>query len=624
MKPWLPLLASLALAACGGSNDNAGGDDGGGDDGPGPDASVSLCGNGDVDIATESCDDGNTTSGDGCSASCQTECGNGAIDGAEVCDDANLANGDGCSALCVVETGYTCVGTPSTCTAPSGTCASPFVVTFTTAGNLDTASLMGDTTGSTNQVPGAACDGFDTSGEGPDHIWAFTLAEAREVTIAIDETTSFDSVLRLTSTACDLTTEVPEAADEDGCSDNFDGEVLHYGSLPAGTYYVVIDGYDPVEVGTYAFTITTRKTECGNGFVEGAEECDDGNLDDDDRCSATCTLTYDVLEVEPNDTTPQVLTAGNHVIRGTLPVEDVDFFTFTLTAAATVQIETYDTIDPQLDYLGVGTQTELDCRDDVVELDTRLFLFGATGDLTDEDTALFDDDDDGDNTCSYLGPNDSSDVVTEGVLAAGTYTIMVRNYDPDVVADRYLVDLKITPTTPGGGTAVAPVAGDLVLNEVMAADATADTNCDAATTGTNDEFVELVNVSNHAVDLTGVTIEDAVITRHTFSNAATGSMTLAAGKAVVVWGGGAPACAGVTNWFVASTNQLGLNDAGDTITVKTAAGVSLLTHTYAASTAAVSSNRSPDVTGTVYANHSTVTGAVGNFSPGKKANATPF
>ncbi len=51
-------------------------------------------------------------------------CGDGAVAGAEACDDGNTVSGDGCSAACAVEAGYTCSGSPSTCTAGGtiGTC----------------------------------------------------------------------------------------------------------------------------------------------------------------------------------------------------------------------------------------------------------------------------------------------------------------------------------------------------------------------------------------------------------------------------------------------------------------------------------------------------------------------
>ena len=148
----------------------------------------------------------------------------------------------------------------------------------------------------------------------------------------------------------------------------------------------------------------------------------------------------------------------------------------------------------------------------------------------------------------------------------------------------------------------------------MAADNVSDTNCDFATTGTKDEFIELVNVSSKVIDLTGVTISDSLIVRHTFADGPRGSMLLAPGKAVVVWGGGAPACAGVTDWFVASS---AVSSASTTpwrhdTSSRTRCGAQLISHTYPAATLNKSSNLIPDVTGTVYVLHDAVTGAVGD------------
>jgi cysteine-rich repeat protein len=89
-----------------------------------------TCGNGIVE-AGESCDDGNITNGDGCSSTCNVQpgfscvgspsvctaiCGDGLIAGAETCDDGNTTNGDGCTSTCNVQAGYTCIGQPSVCT----------------------------------------------------------------------------------------------------------------------------------------------------------------------------------------------------------------------------------------------------------------------------------------------------------------------------------------------------------------------------------------------------------------------------------------------------------------------------------------------------------------------------
>ena len=74
--------------------------------------------------AAESCEDGNTVNNDGCSAVCQIEpgydcssgdclassCGDGFRAGSEECDDGNNKAGDGCNFVCDVEQGWSCEG----------------------------------------------------------------------------------------------------------------------------------------------------------------------------------------------------------------------------------------------------------------------------------------------------------------------------------------------------------------------------------------------------------------------------------------------------------------------------------------------------------------------------------
>ena len=777
------------------------------------------CGNGATE-GTEQCDDGNTTSGDGCSSTCRNEtpagCGNGTVASPETCDDGNTTAGDGCSSVCATEPGYTCTGNPSVCTVvtPAGTCAAPFVVNLTATGNILSGTGTGNQTGSTNQVAAAICNGMDaTTGTGKDHVWRFTTTDVRDISIVINGTTAFDSVLRILAVPCDPTMEVDEFTGADGCDDSLTdptGEFLEYTALPPGTYYVVIDGYDATDAGAYSFTVTARPTLCGNGALDPVsalpnssdefcddndamsgdgcnarceeepgftcntaepsvctqtcgngtidagetcddggtvagngcsavcqtepgylctgtpsvcalscgngvinsgetcddggttagngcsatcqtevgytctgtpsvcvltcgngvvntgetcddggttagngcsgtcqtepgytctgtpsvctftcgngtkqptEECEDGNLTNGDRCSSTCTLEFDVLETEPgNNTTPQVLTAGDHIIRGALTAGDVDLYRFTLTSPRIVHLETYDAMDNLANYTGLGTLPEVDCLVD----DTVVRLFAPSGVVTMNGTALASDDDDGDVKCSYIGPNDGNDLPgtdpTQGYLPAGTYTIKVAHFDSTGTSSRYILDLYIEPT-------VAPLAGELVINEIMAADNASDTNCDGSTTDVFDEFVELVNVSSFTLDLAGVTISEAgapTVPRHVFA----AGTTVNPGQAVVVWGGGTPNCLGVTNFAVASAGLLSLSDTGDTVTVATG-GVSSVTidsytFTDAEAEINVSLNLSPDVTGTVYALHTAVAGAVGAFSPGKLSDGTAF
>jgi cysteine-rich repeat protein len=647
----LVLTILAAFAACGGDDGNNTGntcgdgvkagaeecDDGNTTSGDGCNSvcqldTASVCGDGLTQVGNEECDDGNNVDGDGCSANCIDECGNGALDGIEMCDDGNKTNGDGCTSQCLVEPLYTCTGEPSICVTPSGACDDTLEVVLTDNAGTLRGTGSGTTAAGMNHVPAATCDEL-SGGDGNDQIWKLVLPETRDVTITIDPSTPFDAVLRLTTTPCDLSTEVPEYGGADGCSDGgaeADGEQLAYVALAAGTYYIVVDGYDDAAVGTYSFTVTAAPTVCGNGELDDGEECEDGNNLAGDRCSPNCTLEYDVLEVEPNDTpaTAQVITPGSHLmIRGSLPGGDVDLYTFTLTAPSLVELETYDTLDGDpTNFEGVGIP-EVDC----LEADTILSVFDEDGDVTDELTAVYLDDEDGDLSCSYIGPNDSDGNTMEGVLPAGTYTIRVENFFSFFPAERYILDIKVTAGMTPPVNPNAPAPGDLVLNEVMANDGTADTNCDgvATTADTNDEYVELVNVSTRVLDLTGVTVSDVVGVRATLNASSTrgagASLSLDPGKAVVVWAGGTPACAGVANWFLADTaNGLGFNNGGDTVTVKNAAAQTLATYTYTATTAGKSFNLSPDITGTTYVLHDTLTGAAGAFSPGKKADGTAF
>jgi cysteine-rich repeat protein len=747
---WLSLLGSALLvvlaAACGDDGNNSGNcgdghvtgsegcDDGNSINGDGCSATCQdegLCGNGVFDVSSEQCDDGNTVSGDGCSATCDKEgtCGNGAVEAGETCDDGNTTAMDGCNSVCSTEANYTCTGMPSVCTpgGGAGTCAAPTTVALTAMNTDLVGNAMGDTTNATNGVAEADCDGFPAGG-GKDQIYKFTTTDVRDVLIILTPDADFDGGIRMMTTACDVSTEIVDQIGlDDGCSDLGAGgeqEGLAYVNLPAGTYYVSVDGYTDTDMGPYSLDIiasapgcgdgslgqleycddgntasadgcssncqvetgyncdtsepsvcqaegcgdgiiqsgedcdddntadndgcsmtcteeanytcfgepsTCVMAGCGYGLIENTEECDDGNTADNDRCSAACVLEQDTTEAaEPNDTTPQTLTAVNHIVRGTFTDGDVDLYTFTLTATSQVEIETYATINgDDMDYGGSGSNALFDCL--TAQDDPELAIFPAAADNTDDGNALFIDDSDGDARCAYLGPGDFNDPTQLAALPAGTYTIRLKPSPVATVAipagTRYMLDLKIVPMGTGP---VAPAAGDLKINEFLAADGGStnggvDSNCDGSKSDSSDEFIELVNVSSKMLDLTGVTYSDALGLKFTFAPQAGGSLTLAPNKAVVIWGGGAPACPGVTNFFVNGTRKtLSLNDTGDTITIQNAAAVTIATTTYASGTIGTSLNLSPDVSGTAYALHSAVTGHVGNYSPGKKVDGTAF
>ncbi|WP_164009019.1 lamin tail domain-containing protein [Pyxidicoccus trucidator] len=162
-------------------------------------------------------------------------------------------------------------------------------------------------------------------------------------------------------------------------------------------------------------------------------------------------------------------------------------------------------------------------------------------------------------------------------------------------------------TTGGGGTA------SVIVNEVLVNEPGSDV------TG---EFVELVNVGTGAADLGGWTVADAALVRHTFPS----GTTLAAGAAVVVFGGSAGIPSGTPGAVIASTGTLGLSNSGDTVTLKNASGTTVDTATVGSGlsgTDGVSANRSPDATaGATFVLHTGVSSLTA--SPGRRASGSSF
>jgi uncharacterized repeat protein (TIGR01451 family) len=202
----------------------------------------------------------------------------------------------------------------------------------------------------------------------------------------------------------------------------------------------------------------------------------------------------------------------------------------------------------------------------------------------------------------------------------------------------------MTATTADGlggnisGTATLNVQVPLIINEILAdppgsssMDLAGDSNRDGVRDGDDDEFVELLNNSNAAVDISGVIVADATSNRFTFP----ANTILAAGRAVVIFGGGTPpvndpAFGGA---LIETTSSLSLNNTSDTVNVKlvvSASDVLIATQTYGAEGGNDQSlTRSPDAevgsTGGSFVAHNTATNASGRvFSPGTRADGTPF
>lgn len=157
----------------------------------------------------------------------------------------------------------------------------------------------------------------------------------------------------------------------------------------------------------------------------------------------------------------------------------------------------------------------------------------------------------------------------------------------------------------GAGQPAAQAA--VRINEVLA-DPAGDANRDGTTHATQDEFIELVNASSEPIALEQWSLSDLVQVRHRFA----ASQVIPGFGFFVVFGGGAPQ--GFANATIASSGSLGLNNAGDTVTLRDAGALLIDTVSYGREGGRDSSlTRSPDATGS-WTLHQGLNGLA--FSPG--------
>ncbi len=170
-----------------------------------------------------------------------------------------------------------------------------------------------------------------------------------------------------------------------------------------------------------------------------------------------------------------------------------------------------------------------------------------------------------------------------------------------------------------------PRPPQVVINEIHSFpdDVFGDANHDGVADIVEDEFVEIVNITGEALDLTGWRIYDQFALRHEFP---AGSI-LPDGCAAVVFSGGTPSGDfGGSLVQVASTGLLDLNNTGDTISLLTAQGTLHAEMVYDLGNRGVgeSITRAPDITGE-WDQHTDVPESGGAlFSPGLRLDGLPF
>ncbi len=263
-------------------------------------APCELCGDGVVD-PFESCDDGNAANGDGCDSTCQIEpgydcsgpacvaaaCGDGFVAGDEECDDGNLLSGDGCSYICRVEAGFSCAGSIGCHRTACGDgivegaeqCDDGSVCTGTSSGTLDDTDCTTDATacladnGACGPLAGDGCDAqcwYEVGYMCPVPGQPCVPAVCGNGVVEGGEQCDDGSVCTGTSSGAldnaDCTADATACLADSGTC----GPVAGDG---CGGQCQLEPGYYCPDPG-----LSCLPTVCGDGLVQGLEQCDDGSV----------------------------------------------------------------------------------------------------------------------------------------------------------------------------------------------------------------------------------------------------------------------------------------------------------------------------------------------------------
>lgn len=174
-----------------------------------------------------------------------------------------------------------------------------------------------------------------------------------------------------------------------------------------------------------------------------------------------------------------------------------------------------------------------------------------------------------------------------------------------------------------------PLQATLLINEVLYDPSNSglagDANGDGTYSQAEDEFVEIINLSTQAIDISGYKLyDDEGLTANTPNHTFPSGTIIAAGKAIVVFGGGTPTGSfGGATVQKSTSGDLNLNNAGDVLHLYNAADEEILTIDIEpwSNNPNESYTRDPDITGD-FVQHSSTGSAL--FSPGTKINGASF
>jgi len=237
-----------------------------------------VCGDG----LDNDCDGAVDCADSDCVMACAAVCGDGIIGNGEQCDDGNTASLDGCSSACQLEPSEI---EPNEDGTPSVGGSTLLGNDFATAN----ADANGAFTGSVQLVGHIAP-------AGDEDVLAFENPAATAVSVRFDLWNSALGVGVPCGTTIDTALVIRNAAagvlaqsdDRSGSTDRCSGLTF---VIPAGqrVYVQILDFGDNGAIPNYVVSATFMAV-CGNGVLEGGEQCDDGNTANGDGCSASCQL----------------------------------------------------------------------------------------------------------------------------------------------------------------------------------------------------------------------------------------------------------------------------------------------------------------------------------------------